>query len=49
MFYHSLRTVGAVPRDQLGLNVKIWIEAPVTVFYRRLDDRIRPNLSNDSR
>ncbi|MGI9280021.1 MAG: hypothetical protein ACR2PX_10390 [Endozoicomonas sp.] len=33
MLYHCLRTAGAVPIDQLGMNVKIWISNPVSSLF----------------
>lgn len=38
MVYHVLRWVG-VPRAQIGMNVKQWIENPVTEHFRALDLR----------
>lgn len=38
MIYHILRQAGA-PRTQIGMNVKQWIENPVTEHFRALDQR----------
>lgn len=38
MVYHALRTAGA-PIDQIGMNVKQWIEAPRSDLFRSLADR----------
>jgi hypothetical protein len=43
MIYHALRTAGGVPRDQLGMNVKCWVEDPVTPLFRDLDERKHPD------
>jgi hypothetical protein len=37
MIYHTLRTAGGVPVDQLGMNVKQWIPNVQSEFFRRLD------------
>ena len=39
MIYHSLRTVGNVPLGQLGMNVKMWIDDPVSELFQSLDQR----------
>jgi hypothetical protein len=39
MVYHCLRTAGGIPLAQIGMNVKIWIEKPVSKFFRELDLR----------
>ncbi len=36
MIYHCLRNHGSVPRQQLGMNVKMWIREPVTDLFQRL-------------
>jgi hypothetical protein len=38
MAYHCLRRAG-LPATQLGMNVKQWIDAPVTPLFRALDSR----------
>lgn len=35
--YHCLRHHGEVPLRQLGMNVKMWIENPVSELFRELD------------
>ncbi|UYM15984.1 hypothetical protein [Endozoicomonas euniceicola] len=39
MIYHCLRTAGAVPIDQLGMNVKIWISNPISPLFQALDKK----------
>jgi hypothetical protein len=39
MVYHCLRTAGGIPLAQFGMNVKIWIDRPVSKFFRELDQR----------
>jgi hypothetical protein len=36
--YHCLRSAG-VPRDQLGMNVKQWIDSPVSELFRTWDSK----------
>ncbi|WP_419533722.1 hypothetical protein [Endozoicomonas sp.] len=36
MIYHCLRQYGAVPKNQLGMNVKMWIREPVTELFQKL-------------
>lgn len=36
MFYHHLRTSGSVPLSQAGMNVKMWIENPVSPLFQAL-------------
>ncbi len=36
MIYHCLRNHGSVPRQQLGMNVKMWIRGPVTDLFQGL-------------
>jgi hypothetical protein len=43
MIYHSLRTVGNVPLGQLGMNVKMWIDDPVSELFLTLDRRKHQN------
>ena len=43
MIYHSLRTVGNVPLGQLGMNVKMWIDDPVSELFQTLDQRKHQN------
>lgn len=42
MIYHALRTAGRVPREQLGMNVKIMIEDPCSDEFRTRDLRCKP-------
>lgn len=37
--YHCLRTYGSVPVGQLGMNVKMWIDDPVSDLFKQLDAR----------
>ena len=39
MIYHALRTDGAVPLTQIGMNVKQYIENPESDLFKRLDLR----------
>lgn len=39
MIYHLLRSVGNVPLGQIGMNVKMWIEDPVSKLFQSLDQR----------
>jgi len=39
MIYHLLREHGKVPVNQLGMNVKMWIDDPVSSLFRNLDKR----------
>ena len=39
MIYHCLRSVGAVPIDQIGMNVKMYIEKPVSAKFQQLGQR----------
>lgn len=39
MIYYALRTAGAVPRNQLGMNVKIWLEGTNTEYFEKRDKR----------
>lgn len=34
MIYRCFREVGKVPVDQIGMNVKIWVDKPITSFFR---------------
>lgn len=43
MIYHTLRTAGPVPREQLGMNVKIMIEDPSSEFFREGDKARHPD------
>ena len=38
MVYHHLRLMG-VPKRQLGMNVKMWVDEPVAPLFRQLDER----------
>jgi len=42
MIYHALRTAGRVPREQLGMNVKIMIEDPCSDEFKTRDLRCKP-------
>ena len=37
VIYYCLRLHGEVPLEQLGMNVKIWIDNPVSELFRKLD------------
>ena len=39
MIYHLLRTEGNIPLKQLGMNVKMWIDNPVSELFQTLDKR----------
>ena len=39
MIYHCLRTTGRVPIDQIGMNVKMYVDSPVSTKFRELDQR----------
>ena len=39
MIYNLLRTEGNVPLQQLGMNVKMWIDNPVSELFQELDKR----------
>lgn len=39
MIYHSLRCAGKVPIGQIGMNVKMWIDNPVSDLFKKLDKR----------
>ena len=43
MIYHALRTDGRVPANQIGMNVKMWIDNPVSELFKRLSDRKHEN------
>lgn len=43
MVYQALRMEGGVPRDQLGMNVKIWLEGYFTKLFRELDEKKHPD------
>jgi hypothetical protein len=38
LLYHCLRVHGEVPRGQLGMNVKIWIEPATSEYFLKLDE-----------
>jgi len=42
MIYHCLRTAGSVPIDQIGMNVKMYIESPVSAKFQQLDLKKHP-------
>lgn len=35
--YHCLRSHGGVPLTQIGMNVKMWIDKPVSTLFQKLD------------
>lgn len=37
MIYHCLRHYGKVPIDQIGMNVKMWIDKPTTSVFKQKD------------
>ncbi len=39
MIYHYLRTQGGVPLEQIGMNVKMWIDNPISDLFKNLDLR----------
>jgi len=39
MIYHSLRTNGNIPVNQIGMNVKMWIDNPVSELFKKLAQR----------
>ena len=39
MIYQALRTDGRVPANQIGMNVKMWIDKPVSELFKKLSDR----------
>jgi len=39
MIYHLLREQGKVPLNQIGMNVKMWIDSPKSELFRQLDKR----------
>jgi len=39
MIYHCLRVEGGVPLKQIGMNVKMWIDNPVSNLFQTLDKR----------
>lgn len=43
MIYHALRTAGRVPVSQIGMNVKMWIDNPVSELFRKLDSSKHEN------
>jgi hypothetical protein len=43
MIYHALRTAGEVPREQLGMNVKIMIEDPCSEYFKECDESRHPD------
>lgn len=43
MIYHAFRDSGGVPLNQLGMNVKMWIENPVSELFRKLNLRKHPD------
>jgi hypothetical protein len=43
MIYHCLRKYGNVPIDQIGMNVKMWIDHPKTKLFRMYDKEKNPD------
>ncbi|MGB3614923.1 MAG: hypothetical protein WBA10_14110, partial [Elainellaceae cyanobacterium] len=43
MIYHCLRQDGQVPINQIGMNVKMWIDNPVSYLFKCLDLAKNPN------
>ena len=43
MIYHALRISGNVPANQIGMNVKMWIENPISELFKELDVRKNKN------
>jgi len=43
MIYHCLRVEGGIPSKQLGMNVKMWIDNPVSNLFQTLDKRKHKN------
>jgi hypothetical protein len=39
MIYHLLREQGKVPLNQIGMNVKMWIDNPKSELFRQLDKK----------
>ena len=39
MIYHCFRYYGKVPKNQIGMNVKMWIDNPVSTLFSELDKR----------
>jgi len=39
MIYHLLREHGKVPVEQIGMNVKMWIDKPKSILFRQLDKK----------
>lgn len=39
MIYHLLRQYGGVPLEQIGMNVKMWIDSPVSPLFQKLDQK----------
>lgn len=42
MIYHCLRQYGKVPLEQMGMNVKMWIDDPVTDLFRQKEREKHP-------
>lgn len=43
MIYHALRTDGRVPANQVGMNVKMWIDSPTSKLFKELNDKKHKN------
>ncbi len=43
MIYHLLRTEGHVPLKQIGMNVKMWIDSPISKLFQTLDKKKHKN------
>ncbi len=41
--YRCFREFGNVPLQQIGMNVKIWVDNPITTLFQELDKRKHPN------
>lgn len=48
MIYHCLRGNGNVPKEQIGMNVKMWIDNPISKVFQDLVQK-RPNVDSDWR
>ncbi len=43
IMYRCFREFGNVPLQQIGMNVKIWVDNPITTLFQELDKRKHPN------
>jgi hypothetical protein len=39
MVYHSLIANGGIPKTQIGMNVKMWIDSPISKLFQELDGK----------